>query len=120
MVAAVDLFGMSLGELAIIAVAVGYVASLARDWRPMRSLREENRGLREDLDAANRKIQTLEAKVDELEGRTDLTRIAEAMQLVVTELRQLSSDVKSNTAAVEVLAKGHSIADALTERRSQE
>ena len=47
-------------------LVVAYVVSLVRDWRPIRSLRDENRDLRASLEEQSKRFAALETKYDEL------------------------------------------------------
>lgn len=120
---AATLLGLSIAELALIVGALAYVTSILRDWRPLRSMRAENRELRTDLNSAYGRIEELESEVKDLKSATDMTgfqheqrRIADALSLVVAELKQLAHDVHANTAAVELIAKKDMITDALGSR----
>lgn len=115
-------FGLSVGELAIFVGVIAYVASLLRDWRPVKALRAENRDLRELYERAQTRIGELEREVKELQRATNLsilhdgqTKTVEALQAIVDEVRALDMSVKANTAAVEVLAKRQVIDDAIKE-----
>lgn len=115
-------FGLGLPEIGILVIGVGYVASLVRDWRPMKALRQENKDLRHDLNLANGKIHDLEIKVEDLEKRTDLTALqketaamAAAMVRVAKHLDHLDHSVKANTAATALVASQSVIADALAD-----
>lgn len=120
MVGETVIFGLSIAECIALAAALAYVASLIRDWRPMKALRAENRELRNDLDEARVKIHDLEVKVEDLEKRTDLTSLREehakvvaTLERVVTHLDRLDHAVKANTAATELVVKASAIAEAL-------
>lgn len=121
MVTAETVFGLSVAELAIVVVGIGYVVSLVTDWRPMRALRSENGELRDALKSAQERIGSLEAKVRELEKATvpvlqaEIVEVARILDRLVEKLDHLDGSVRSNTAAVEVLAKRNVIDDALTE-----
>lgn len=115
-------FGLSVTEFAALLIGAGYVISLARDWRPVRTLRSENRELREAAEAAAKKTALLETKVKTLEHATDLTvlqrehqQFAETMQRVVETLDRLDSAVRANTTAVEALARDSHLKRALEE-----
>jgi len=126
----VTLFGMSVAEIAFVVGVILAAIAYARDWRPIRSLRIENRELREDIANRDDKIRSLEQKVVALEGEiaqlkqaTDLTVLQrehhafmELMQQMVAEVKSLDSAVRSNTAAIEVIARKDIISDALSER----
>lgn len=47
-------------------LVVAYIVSLVRDWRPIRSLRDENRDLRAALDEQSKRFAALETKYEEL------------------------------------------------------
>ena len=122
---ALTVFGFGLAEIIVVFAGLAYFVSLVRDWRPMRTLRDENRGLREDLDNAAKRIAHLEAEVERLSGITDLsvlqrehTAFAQLMQQLVAEVKSLDQSVRTNTAAVELIAKKDAIHDALSERRT--
>jgi uncharacterized protein YlxW (UPF0749 family) len=115
MTAAVILFGLSITEAAALIVGAAYVTSLIRDWRPMKAMRNENRELRADLNAANEKIHDLEVKVHELE-RTSVPVLQEEIAKVARILDRLDQSVKANTAAVELIAKQAAIAGALSDK----
>lgn len=50
-------------------LVAAYIVSLVRDWRPIRSLRDENRDLRAALDEQSKRYDALERKYDELAGK---------------------------------------------------
>lgn len=50
-------------------LVAAYVVSLVRDWRPIRSLRDENRDLRATVEAQSKRYDALEKKYDELAGK---------------------------------------------------
>ena len=50
-------------------LVAAYIVSLVRDWRPIRSLRDENRALRAALDEQTKRYNALEKKFDELAGK---------------------------------------------------
>lgn len=50
-------------------LVVAYIVSLVRDWRPIRSLRDENRDLRSALDEQTKRYNALEKKFDELAAK---------------------------------------------------
>lgn len=50
-------------------LVAAYVVSLIRDWRPIRSLRDENRDLRATLDEQTKRFAALEKKYDELASK---------------------------------------------------
>lgn len=50
-------------------LVVAYVVSLVRDWRPIRSLRDENRDLRASLEEQTKRFNALEKKYEELAGK---------------------------------------------------
>ena len=50
-------------------LVAAYVVSLVRDWRPIRSLRDENRDLRASLEEHSKRYDALEKKYDELAGK---------------------------------------------------
>ena len=113
---------VTLPNIALFAVAVAYAISLIKDWRPIRTLRAENRQLREDLSAAETKISDLEGEVRKLQRATDLTvlqdehrKIAEVLERVTGRLEGLDHAVKANTAAVELLSKQSLISEAIKE-----
>lgn len=135
MIAAFSFFGLTLSETAFLFVAAGYVASLVRDWRPMKSLREENRDLRNDLNRASARIAELEAargdlehQIKDLERATDYSslqksqkvlqenqqRIADTLKTVADALSGLESAVRANTTSVEVIARASVIAEAIS------
>jgi L-lactate permease len=109
-------FGLSLPDLAVAALALGYVVSLVKDWRPIRTLRAENRELRTLCEAGDKKIAALEAQVAVLEKATNLTafqeeqkHIADALERVVAKLDNLDGAVRASTAAIELVASGSAI-----------
>ena len=113
---------VTLPNIALFAVAVAYAISLIKDWRPIRTLRAENRQLRDDLSAAETKISDLEGEVRKLQRATDLTvlqdehrKIAEVLERVTGRLEGLDHAVKANTAAVELLSKQSLISEAIKE-----
>src|SRR4051812_694073 len=113
-------FDITLPNLALGAVALAYAVSLIKDWRPIRTLRTENRQLRSDLSTAEAKIQALESEVRTLQKATDLTvlqeehrKIAEVLERVSKHLDSLDHSVKANTAAIEVVARGDILKEAL-------
>ena len=128
---AVTIFGLSVPEALFVAGVIVTVAAYARDWRPIRSLRNENRELREVVSNRDEKIKELEQKVQTLEGEvaelkkaTDLSVLQrehaafmELIQGLIAEVKGLDGAVRSNTAAVELIAKKDAIDDALSERR---
>jgi hypothetical protein len=112
--------GLSFSEAALVIAGIGYVVSLAKDWRPVKTLRAENRELRELLTGAQQKITDLEGKVKLLEGATDLSvlqaehkRIAETLDHVGVVLDRLDGAVRSNTAAIEAVARSSEFTRAL-------
>ena len=112
MAAASVFFGFSISEVVIIGIGVGYVVSLVRDWRPMKALRQENRDLRDDLDAANKKIADLETEVGNLKKATDLTALhqgqtatVDALRALVDEVKLLDSSMHQNTEEIKVAAQ---------------
>lgn len=127
----VTIFGLSIAELAFVVGVIFAAIAYARDWRPIRSLRSENRELREDIQHRDARIADLEVKVTALEGEvahwkaaTDLTVLQrehrafmECMQQLVAEVKALDGAVRANTAVVELIAKKDAINDALNERR---
>lgn len=124
----VSVFGLELSEFVIIVgfagAAAAWVVSLARDWRPMRALREENRGLREDLDAATQRIRDLEGEIGQLKKATDLTvlqrehrDIIAVIERLVDRIERLDGSVRGNTAAVELIAKKDVIDRAIEEAK---
>lgn len=50
-------------------LVAAYVVSLVRDWRPIRSLRDENRDLRASLEEQSKRYDALEKKYDDLAGK---------------------------------------------------
>jgi len=50
-------------------LVAAYIVSLVRDWRPIRSLRDENRDLRATLDEQGKRFAALEKKYDELSSK---------------------------------------------------
>lgn len=50
-------------------LVVAYIVSLVRDWRPIRSLREENRDLRSALDEQSKRYDALERKYEDLASK---------------------------------------------------
>lgn len=122
-------FGLTIVELAVLAAAVAYVVSLAKDFRPMRSLRAENRELRGDLNHANRRISNLEEQngalkreVDDWKSRTDMSDLREehkeivlVLKKMIDQLDHLDSAVKANTAATELVARQAMVKEALQE-----
>lgn len=114
---------ISLPTLVIGCGVAAYVVSLARNWRPINALREENKGLRTDLNAANDRIHDLELEVEHWKQATDLTvlqrehrEFADVLARVVKHLDRLDHSVKANTAAVELVVKASAIGDALDDR----
>lgn len=102
--------------------AIAYLVAQVRDYRPMRTLRQENKDLRDDLDKAKKRISDLEKDRDGWKARTDLTvlqqehrEITNALERITGTLDRLDRDVKANTAAVEVIARGAVIRDVLDE-----
>lgn len=115
-------FGLTIAEFAFVLIGCGYVATIARDWRPIKALREENRGLRHDLDATQKKLVLVEHELAEWKSRTDLSvlqiehrQIAETLERVVNTLAGLDRAVHANTAAIEMVARTHAVNEALSE-----
>lgn len=115
-------FGLSVVEIAVILAGAGYVVSLIKDWRPVRTLRSDNHELRKQLGEAERKIAGLEAEVRSLQKATDLTvlqdehrKIADVLERVVAKLDSLDRAVHANTASIEVLARGSLLKKHLTD-----
>lgn len=113
-------FGFTATEFVVIAGAIAYVVSLARDWRPVRTLRAENRDLRQMLEVAEKKISALEAQVKSLEKATDLSavvaehaKIAAVLERVVKRLDSLDGAVHANTAVIEAVARGSALRETL-------
>jgi hypothetical protein len=50
-------------------LVVAYIVSLVRDWRPIRSLRDENRDLRSALDEQSKRYDALERKYEDLAAK---------------------------------------------------
>lgn len=50
-------------------LVAAYIVSLVRDWRPIRSLRDENRDLRATVEAQSKRYDALEKKYDDLAGK---------------------------------------------------
>ena len=50
-------------------LVAAYIVSLVRDWRPIRSLRDENRDLRATLEEQSKRFASLEKKYDELSSK---------------------------------------------------
>ena len=50
-------------------LVAAYIVSLVRDWRPIRSLRDENRDLRSALDEQTKRYNVLEKKFDDLASK---------------------------------------------------
>ena len=67
----------SLTDYVVVAGVIAYIVSLAKDWRPIRTLRAENRELRLMLATATDRIKELEQKIVLLQNATDLTLILE-------------------------------------------
>lgn len=106
------IFGLSVMEAGALLAASAYLVSLARDWRPAKSLRQENRELREDLDEARQEITALKVQVAELQKATVPVLQAE-LATVARILERLDGSVAANTAAVQLVASQSVIADAL-------
>lgn len=58
-------------SLVVLFIALGYVVSLVRDWRPIRTLRQENSDLRASLADLQRKYTELEQKYTAIEKSRD-------------------------------------------------
>lgn len=126
-------FGLTIPELAVLAVAVAYIISLIRDFRPVRVLRQENGELRaalktasERIDAQDKEIETLKLEIRRLERATDLTvlqrdhaQISDSLAHVADVLASLDSSVKANTAAVEILSKHSIISEVISDREGR-
>jgi L-lactate permease len=120
-------FGLSLPDLAAAALALGYVVSLVKDWRPIRTLRAENRELRSLCEAGDKKIVTLEAQVAVLQKATNLSafqeeqrHIADTLERVAAKLDSLDGAVKANTAAVELIASGSALRQTIEDMNPKE
>lgn len=109
-------FGLSFPDLVIGAAAIGYVVSLIKDWRPIRTLRTENRDLRQELEKAQKtiaddgkKIEALEAKVADLEKKTDYEVYAERSardhKAILDAVNEQTRQLHANTVALEFLIK---------------
>lgn len=125
----------SLTDYALLLIGLAYVVSLLRDWRPIRSLRSENRDLRGALEQSDRRCAALETRCAELEGkcaaleksrdfqtsfaevvraidqaRADTTheheKLLGALDGIVHELGELGKGIAQNTAATAALAAG--------------
>lgn len=119
-VIAVTLYGLGIAEIAVGLAALAYALSLVRDWRPMRSLREDNRGLREDLNEASKKISGLEGEIEHLKTATDVSILqqehqafAELLEGLVSRVEDLTGALRANTTVMELIARKDTIADAL-------
>lgn len=73
-------------------LAIAYLVSLLRDWRPIRSLREENRELRRQVDEQGEKYnelerqhRELEVKYQALEKSRDFEKAFEPLARAITE-----------------------------------
>lgn len=117
---------VSLTDFVLILVAIGYVTMLLKDWRPIKSLRAENKELRSDceriqgeLEQERRKYTDLEHRYDELKKTRDIsvaiesitnliasaTKQMESEHLrLVDSMREIEKGLASNTTALTALA----------------
>lgn len=98
-------------------LVAAYIVSLVRDWRPIRSLREENRDLRSSLEEQSKRYDALEKKYDDLAGKYAVLEksrdFSSAFQPLAAAIDRARHD--SNTEHERMLA----VIDGL-ERRSEE
>ena len=105
---------LNIPNLALVAIGIAYAVSLAKDWRPIRTLRAENRDLREalqlaqgEIDKCRTKIGDLESQIATLKTATDLSvlqsehkEIAGILGRVVARLDSLDHALRANTETI--------------------
>lgn len=113
-------FGLTLVEVAVIVAAVGYVTSLVKDWRPMRTLRAENidlratlEGLQKRLDGAETKIAEQKDEIDRLKKATDLSALQTENATILSTLEKIATGM---TVHDEVLRTNTQVLRLLTDK----
>jgi biopolymer transport protein ExbB/TolQ len=82
---------LSSGTYALIFIAIAYIVSLVRDWRPIRTLRDENKELRRELNKLQAKYADLEKKYDELGKSRDFQAAFEPIIRSIDQARDAAS-----------------------------
>jgi biopolymer transport protein ExbB/TolQ len=60
---------ISVGDFAFVLIAAAYILSIIRDWRPARTLRDENREVRAEREKLQHQYDELLKKYNEIEAR---------------------------------------------------
>jgi biopolymer transport protein ExbB/TolQ len=79
------------GDFALLLVALAYVVSLVRDWRPIRALRDENKDLRTAFTELQRKYDDLEKRYIAIEKSRDFQAAFEPLARAIDQARADSS-----------------------------
>lgn len=74
-------------EIVLVFIGLAYVVSLVRDWRPIRTLRQENSDLRTALTELQRKYDDLEKRHLMLEKSRDFQAAFEPLARAIDQMR---------------------------------